>query len=192
MKPSNVQLNNMYPSKLYRYRDDSSTDGLELSVDENGIMWEVVDFSETSESYRMSPYGSETAGDVDSSVLLSSRCPSNKRVVNGGQDTDEDVDSLDDEGILRPSGEGKDINAKKTSPERNTPQLPLRERISRILKTIGRDEDSESLDLLIKQNNDCVDRDKLVARNATLVHGTERRMPRPKTESPLELSLIHI
>ena len=186
VKPFNAQLNNMYPRRLYRYGDDSSTDGLELSVDENGIMWEAAEFSETSESYRISPYGSETAGDVDTSVLLSSHSPSSKRVVNGGQDTDEDLDSLDDDGILRPSRGGR--NSKKTSQEISS-QLPLGERVSRILKTLRRDEDSESLDLLIKMNNDCTDRDKPAARNATSVYGTERRVSQPKTESPLERAL---
>ena len=190
VKPSNAQPNNMYPRRLYRYGDDSSTDGLELSVDENGIMWEAAEFSETSESYRISPYGSETAGDVDTSVLLSSHSPSNKRVVNGGQDTDEDLDSLDDDGILRPSRGGRGgIDSKKTSQEISTSQLPLGERVSRILKTLRRDEDSESLDLLIKLNNDYTDRDKPAARNATSVYGTERRVSRPKTESPLERAL---
>ena len=190
VKPFNAQLNNMYPRRLYRYGDDSSTDGLELSVDENGIMWEAAEFSETSESYRISPYGSETAGDVDTSVLLSSHSPSSKRVVNGGQDTDEDLDSLDDDGILRPSRGGRrGSDSKKTSQEISTSQLPLGERVSRILKTLRRDEDSESLDLLIKLNNDCTDRDKPAARNATSVYGTERRLSRPKTESPLERAL---
>ena len=191
MRPSGAQLNNALPGRLYRYCDDSSTDGLDLSVDENGIMWEVVEsFSEASESYRMSPYGSETAGDVDTSVLLSSRSAGNNRVLNGGQDTDEDVDSLDDEGILRPSGEGRGSNAKKIALEKSASHLPLGERITRILKCIGRDEDSESLDLLIKQNNDRPGRDsKLVARNATSVYGTERRVARPQTESPLERAL---
>ncbi|KAL8617470.1 hypothetical protein ACOMHN_048738 [Nucella lapillus] len=229
-RPVSGQPSNQYPKKVYRYRDDSSTDGLELSVDENGILWEAADsMSEASESYRISPYGSETAGDVDTSVLMSSHHASHRPVARGGQDTDEDVDSLDDEGvvqtpkengvlrisdegilrsndeILRPSEEkvlhkseaamlrlsedDLEVNAKKTSRKRENPYpMPLDERITRILKTVDREEDSEHLDMLREKKENSFPRRHLMDRSAA-VYGTYRRGPQPKTESPLERAL---
>ena len=176
-------MNSAHPMKGFQHGDDSSADGLELSVDENGIMWEAVDsFSEASESYRMSPYGSETAGDVDSSVLLSSRSPGNRPMVNGGQDTEDEIDSLDDDGIMRPSADSIGLASKKASSERGESQMPLGDRITKILKSIGRDEDSESLEVLMRSKDlRPLDLDRTAA-----VYGTERRTPRPQTQSPLE------
>ncbi|XP_048249488.1 uncharacterized protein LOC124117860 isoform X2 [Haliotis rufescens] len=56
--------------------DSELSVGLELSIDENGIMWDedqadTTYASEDLDSFRLSPSGSETAGDVDSSLLLS-------------------------------------------------------------------------------------------------------------------------
>ncbi|XP_046573895.1 uncharacterized protein LOC124281933 [Haliotis rubra] len=56
--------------------DSELSAGLELSIDENGIMWDedqadTTYASEDLDSFRLSPSGSETAGDVDSSLILS-------------------------------------------------------------------------------------------------------------------------
>ncbi|XP_050395413.1 uncharacterized protein LOC126814368 [Patella vulgata] len=61
--------------------DSIDATGNDLSVDENGIMWDdagtTTYASEDLESYRFSPSGSETAGDIDSHQLLSSSSNSN-------------------------------------------------------------------------------------------------------------------
>ncbi|KAK7111093.1 uncharacterized protein [Littorina saxatilis] len=187
VRPAGAQMN----GKLYRYVDDDSTDGVDLSVDENGIMWEAVDsFSGNSESYRMSPYGSETAGDVDTSVLMSSRSPGNKRVPRGGQDTDEDIDSLDDDGILRPTKDRGSLHCQKGSHGRRAPQLG--DRMDRVLKSVGEDDlDTESMELLMKQpKGHGMRNNNIASRNATSVYGTSRRVPRPEVaESPMERAL---
>ncbi|XP_076438053.1 uncharacterized protein LOC143277172 [Babylonia areolata] len=232
MKPLSGHSNNMIRRKLHGCLDDSSTDGLELSVDENGILWEARDSeaTEASEFYRMSPYGSETAGDVDTSVLLSSHHANQRRGGHGAEDTDEDVDSLDDEGILQPATQGVlpmseegilrsddevlkpseeqvlqaseeamlqlsfddlDVGMQRTSPRADNQHMGLGERINRLLKTAGEDEGSESSKGLHKKrrNGNISHRGHLTNRNTTLVYGTDGRVPRHQTESPLERAL---
>ncbi|KAK6185648.1 hypothetical protein SNE40_007834 [Patella caerulea] len=91
--------------------DSIDATGNDLSVDENGIMWDdagtTTYASEDLESYRFSPSGSETAGDIDSHQLLSSSSNSNNS--NSPRNTRQDTmgQSLDK---LNQTPKGKDFH----------------------------------------------------------------------------------
>ncbi|XP_067657513.1 uncharacterized protein [Haliotis asinina] len=117
--------------------DSELSAGLELSIDENGIMWDedqadTTYASEDLDSFRLSPSGSETAGDVDSSLILSGS-GSQPALMKGGEghkqileeiaETDEDssYQGLPAPASKGPSGvrsrEGRGIGRGKTNSE---------------------------------------------------------------------------
>lgn len=117
----------------------SSLDGLELSLDDDGIMWEAANVnSDAFDSNRVSPYGSETTGDVDSSVLCSTRSHTNNKSTKG-DDTDEDVVDLQEEESLQMLALPEEELQEKAAEV-----VPLGERISRILKSVAKEENNET------------------------------------------------
>ncbi|KAK7467884.1 hypothetical protein BaRGS_00036889 [Batillaria attramentaria] len=191
VRPSRARVHSRQQGQMHT-PEDSSTDGLELSIDDNGIMWEAANsFSDLSESYRMSPYGSETAGDVDSSVLLSTHSLTNQGVLKA-QDTDDEVEIFDDADFLEATtldddnldanyeGGNKRVQGRKTV-------LPLGERISKILKCVGKDDDDSEKQQPAGKSE--MEKKFAAGKDSKPTPQPAERGVKPKRESPLERAL---